>query len=73
MLVNIDDEIMNLIEPVTVDKNELEDSLNLMILTGLEHAVYSGFNGINSEEVEKLKRIYFFRGMLKMLTNNIKK
>ena len=73
MLVNIDDEIIKLIGPLTVDKKEIEESLNLVILTGLEHAVYSGFNGINSEEIEKLKRIYFFRGMLKMLTNTIKK
>lgn len=30
MLVNIDDEIIKLIEPVTVDKEEIEDSVNLM-------------------------------------------
>jgi hypothetical protein len=67
MLVNIDDEIMNLIEPVTVDKKELEDSLNLMIITGLEHSIYKGFNRIKLEDVEKLKRKYFFLGMLKIL------
>lgn len=69
MLVNIDDEIMNLIEPVTVDKKELEDSLNLIIVTGLEHVIYRGFNRIKLEDVEKLKRKYFFLGMLKILNS----
>lgn len=69
MLVNIDNEIIKLIGPLTVDKKEIEESLNLVILTGLEHAVYSGFNGINSEEIEKLKRKYFHIDMLKMLNN----
>ena len=69
MLVNIDDEIMNLIEPVTVDKKELENSLNLIIVTGLEHSIYKGFNRIKLEDVEKLKRKYFFLGMLKILND----
>lgn len=69
MLVNIDDEIMKLIEPVTVDKEEIEDSVNLMIITGLEHVIYRGFNRIKLEDVEKLKRKYFFLGMLKILNN----
>lgn len=69
MLVNIDDEIIKLIEPVTVDKEELEDSLNLMIITGLEHVIYKGFNRIKLEDVEKLKRKYFFLGMLKILND----
>lgn len=69
MLVNIDDEIMKLVEPVTVDKEELEDSLNLMIITGLEHVIYKGFNRIKLEDVEKLKRKYFFLGMLKILND----
>lgn len=67
MLVNIDDEIMKLIEPVTVDKEEIEDSVNLIIITGLEHVIYRGFNRIKLEDVEKLKRKYFFLGMLKIL------
>lgn len=69
MLVNIDNEIMKLIEPLTVDKEELEDSLNLMIITGLEDSIHKGFNRIKLEDVEKLKRKYFFLGMLKMLNN----
>lgn len=69
MLVNIDDEIMKLIGPLTVDKNELEDSLNLIIVTGLEHSIYKGFNLIKLEDVEKLKRKYFFLGMLKILNS----
>ena len=69
MLVNIDDEIMKLIEPVTVDKEEIEDSVNLMIITGLEHIIYRGFNRIKLEDVEKLKRKYFFLGMLKILND----
>ena len=69
MLVNIDDEIMKLVEPITVDKGELEDSLNLIIVTGLEHSIYKGFNRIKLEDVEKLKRKYFFLGMLKILND----
>lgn len=69
MLVNIDDEIMKLIEPVTVDKEEIEDSVNLMIITGLEHVIYRRFNRIKLEDVEKLKRKYFFLGMLKILND----
>lgn len=67
MLVNIDDEIMKLIEPVTVDKEEIEDSLNFLIVIGLEDSIYKGFNRIKLEDVEKLKRKYFFLGMLKIL------
>ena len=67
MLVNIDNEIMKLIEPLTVDKKELEDSLNFLIVIGLEDSIYKGFNRIKLEDVEKLKRKYFFLGMLKIL------
>ena len=69
MLVNIDNEIIKLVEPATVDKKEIEESLNLIILTGLEQVIYNGYRGIKLEEVEKLKRMYFFRGMLKILNN----
>ena len=69
MLVNIDNEIMKLLEPITVDKEDLEDSLNLMIITGLEDSIYKGFNRIKLEDVEKLKRKYFFLGMLKILND----
>lgn len=69
MLVNIDNEIIKLVEPATVDKKEIEESLNLIILTGLEQVIYNGYNSIKLEEVEKLKRIYFFRGMLKILSD----
>lgn len=69
MLLNIDDEIIKLLGAATVDKKEIEESLNLIILTGLENVIYNGYTGIKLEEVEKLKRIYFFRGMLKMLNS----
>ena len=69
MLLNIDDEIIKLLGAATVDKKEIEESLNLIILTGLEYVIYNGYTGIKLEEVEKLKRIYFFRGMLKMLNS----
>lgn len=69
MLLNIDDEIIKLLGAATVDKKEIEESLNLIILTGIEHVIYNGYTGIKLEEVEKLKRIYFFRGMLKMLNS----
>lgn len=69
MLLNIDDEIIKLLGAATVDKKELEKSLNLIILTGLEHVIYNGYTSIKLEEVEKLKRIYFFRGMLKILND----
>ena len=67
MLVNIDNEIMKLIEPLTVDRKELEDSLNFLIVIGLEDSIYKGFNRIKLEDVEKLKRKYFFLGLLKKL------
>lgn len=69
MLLNIDDEIIKLLRAATVDKKEIEESLNLIILTGLEQVIYNGYNGIKLEEVEKIKRIYFFRGMLKILND----
>jgi len=69
MLLNIDDEIIKLLGAATVDKKEIEESLNLIILTGLENVIYNGYTGIKLEEVEKLKRIYFFRGMLKILND----
>lgn len=72
MLVNIDNEIMKLIEPLTVDKKELENSLNFLIVIGLEDSIYKGFNRIKLEDVEKLKRKYFFLGLLKILNDNKK-
>lgn len=69
MLLNIDNEIIKLLGAATVDKKEIEESLNLIILTGLEQVIYNGYTGIKLEEVEKLKRIYFFRGMLKILSD----
>ena len=67
MLVNIDDEIIKLIRPLTVDKEEIEDSVNQILLTGLAYANYRGFGNIKSKEIEKLKRKYFHMEMLKAL------
>ena len=69
MLVNIDNEIIKLLGAAGVDKKELEESLNLIIVTGLEHSIYKGFNLIKLEDVKKLKRKYFFLGMLKILNS----
>lgn len=69
MLVNIDNEIMKLIGPLTVDKKEIEDSVNQILLTGLSYLTYRGFGNINPKEIEKLKRKYFYRGMLKILND----
>lgn len=67
MLVNIDDEIMKLIGPLTVDKKEIEDSVNQILLAGLAYATYRGFRNIKPRDIDKLKTKYFHIEMLKML------
>jgi hypothetical protein len=69
MLVNIDDEIIKLIRPLTVDKKEIEDSVNQILLTGLTYVTNCGFGSIKPEKIEELKRKYFYRGMLKVLND----
>ena len=53
MLVNIDDEIMKLIGPLTVDKKEIEDSVNQILLAGLAYATYRGFRNIKPKDIDK--------------------
>ena len=69
MLVNIDNEIIKLIGPLTVDKKEIENSVNQILLTGLAYATYRGFGNIKPKEIDKLKRKYFHIEMLEMLNN----
>lgn len=72
MLVNIDNEIIKLLGPLTVDEYEIEEFVNQIILTGLAYATYRGFGNIKPNEIEKLKRKYFHIDMLKMLNNKKK-
>lgn len=69
MLVNIDNEIMKLIGPLTVDKKEIEDSVNQILLTGLAYATYRGFANAKPKEIDRLKTKYFYKEMLKTLNN----
>lgn len=68
MLVNIDDEILALFETLIKCDEDYEDTINILVLNGIEQVILNGFKGIEDiSKVEEIKLKYIKR----LFTKNI--
>lgn len=62
MLVNIDDETLALFEMLIKYDEDYEDTINILVLNGIEQVILNGFKGIEDiSKVEEIKLKYIKR------------
>ena len=71
MKINIDDRVINLIEPLIkgkLDEKEMQEVISLMLIRTLDNYVDSGGKGVNTAVLENLKDEYSQRVLKQLLT-----
>lgn len=71
MKINIDDRVINLIEPLMkgkLDEKEMQEVISLMLIRTLDNYVDSGGKGVNTAVLENLKDEYSQRVLKQLLT-----
>ena len=56
MNVEIANDIIEILRPVTTGDEDLKSTVNILILNGIEKNIEDGFTGIDMETVEKLQK-----------------
>lgn len=64
MNIKIKNSIIEVLRPVTAGDADLERTVNILILNGIEKAIADGFTGIDMETVEKLQKEHIIENML---------
>lgn len=64
MNIKIKNSIIEVLRPVTAGDADLERTVNILILNGIEKAIDDGFTGIDMETVEKLQKEHIIENML---------
>lgn len=64
MNIEIKNEIIEVLRPVTDGDADLERTVNILILNGIEKAIDDGFTGIDMETVENLQKEHIIENML---------
>lgn len=64
MNIKIKNSIIEILRPVTAGDADLERTVNILILNGIEKAIDDGFTGIDMETVEKLQKEHIIENML---------
>lgn len=64
MNIKIKNSIIEVLRPVTNGDADLERTVNILILNGIEKAIDDGFTGIDMETVEKLQKEHIIKNML---------
>ena len=64
MNIKIKNSIIEILRPVTAGDADLEKTVNILILNGIEKAIDDGFTGIDMETVEKLQKEHIIENML---------
>lgn len=64
MNIKIKNSIIEVLRPVTDGDADLERTVNILILNGIEKAIDDGFTGIDMETVEKLQKEHIIENML---------
>lgn len=64
MNIKIKNSIIEVLRPVTDSDADLERTVNILILNGIEKAIDDGFTGIDMETVEKLQKEHIIENML---------
>lgn len=64
MNIKIKNSIIEVLRPVTNGDADLERTVNILILNGIEKAIEDGFTGIDMETVENLQKEHVIENML---------
>lgn len=64
MNIKIKNSIIEILRPVTAGDADLERTVNILILNGIEKAIDDGFTGIDMETVENLQKEHIIENML---------
>lgn len=64
MNIKIKNSIIEVLRPVTNGDADLERTVNILILNGIEKAIDDGFTGIDIETVENLQKEHVIENML---------
>lgn len=64
MNIKIKNSIIEVLRPITAGDADLERTVNILILNGIEKAIDDGFTGIDMETVEKLQKEHIIENML---------
>ena len=64
MHIKIKNSIIEILRPVTAGDADLERTVNILILNGIEKAIDDGFTGIDMETVEELQKEHVIENML---------
>ena len=64
MNIKIKNSMIEVLRPVTNGDADLERTVNILILNGIEKAIEDGFTGIDMETVENLQKEHIIENML---------
>lgn len=64
MNIKIKNSIIEILRPVTAGDADLERTVNILILNGIEKAIDDGFTGIDMETVEELQKEHVIENMI---------
>lgn len=64
MNIKIKNSIIEILRPVTAGDADLERTVNILILNGIEKAIDDVFTGIDMETVEELQKEHVIENML---------
>lgn len=67
MNVEITNDIIEILRPVTAGDEDLKSTINILILNGIEKNIKDGFTGIELETVEKLQEKHIINRLIKDL------
>lgn len=67
MNVEIANDIIEILRPVTAGDEDLKSTINILILNGIEKNIEDGFTGIELETVEKLQEKHVINRLIKDL------
>lgn len=67
MNVEIANDIIEILRPVTAGDEDLKSTINILILNGIEKSIEDGFTGIELEIVEKLQKKHVINRLIKDL------
>lgn len=67
MNIEIANDIIEILRPVTAGDEDLKSTINILILNGIEKNIEDGFKGIDLETVEKLQEKHVINRLIKDL------
>lgn len=67
MNIEIANDIIEILRPVTAGDEDLKSTINILILNGIEKNIEDGFKSIDLETVEKLQEKHVINRLIKDL------